>query len=78
MTADVVFLIILQVDIFILCSGPLLSWYIPDMLLAFKYYLDLTSLIAVGLVSLILPAVALATHRLWQPKTPRTGAAVVK
>ena len=69
-TAVVVFLIILQVDIFILCSGPLLSWYIPGMFLSFKYYLDLTSLIAVGLVSLIIPAVALGAHRLWQPKTP--------
>jgi hypothetical protein len=66
LVAAIAFLIILQVNVFILYSGPIMSWYIPDMMLAFKYYLDLISLIAVGFVSMILPLVSAGAHRVWR------------
>jgi hypothetical protein len=62
LVAAVDFLLILQVDVFLLGNGPLIGWYIPDMFLAFKYYLDLMSLITVGFVSLIIPLVSLGVH----------------
>jgi hypothetical protein len=66
LAAAIAFLIILQVDAFVLYNGPLMSWYIPDMELAFKYYLDLMSLIAVGFVSPIVPLLSLGAHRVWR------------
>jgi hypothetical protein len=66
LVAAIAFLIILQVDAFVLYNGPIMSWYIPDMELAFKYYLDLMSLIAVGFVSMIVPLVSLGAHRVWR------------
>ena len=66
MTAIVAFLIILQIDFFFLYNGPLIAWHIPDMFLGFKYYLDLMSLVAAGLVSVIIPVVTLGAHRVWR------------
>jgi Type I phosphodiesterase / nucleotide pyrophosphatase len=66
MISTVVLLIILQVDFFFLDNGPSITWYIPDMLLGFKYYLDLMSLIAVGFISVIIPVVTLGAHRVWR------------
>ena len=63
LAAFIAFLIIVQVDIFLLYNGPLLTRYIPNMFLAFKYYLDLASLVAIGVVSVILPLISMGTHR---------------
>lgn len=73
MTAAVAGVLILEVDTFFLYNGPLIAWYIPNMLLGFKYYLDLMTLIGVGLVSVVIPAIAAGAHRVFQNLTPRSA-----
>lgn len=60
--ASIAFLIILQVDFFYLYNGPTIGWRIPNMLLGFKYYLDLTSLVAVGFASVIILPISAGAH----------------
>ncbi|MDH7513859.1 MAG: alkaline phosphatase family protein [Clostridiales bacterium] len=67
LVAWIAYLIALQIDIFFLWNGPLIKWYIPNMLLAFKYYLDMMTLIVVGIVSPVLPLISISTHKLSKP-----------
>lgn len=64
LVAWIAFLIVLQIGLFFLWNGPTIRWYIPDMLLGFKYYLDLMTLIAIGIISPILPLISIASHKL--------------
>jgi hypothetical protein len=70
LVASIAFLMILQIDVFFLYNGPLIKWYIPDMFLAFKYYLDMMSLVSVGLASIVLPLISMGAHWIWQKFNP--------
>jgi len=70
LVAWIAFLIALQIDVFFLWNGPLIRWYVPDMLLGFKYYLDMMTLIVIGVVSPILPLISISTHQLSKWGTP--------
>jgi hypothetical protein len=70
LVAWIAFLIVLQIDVFFLWNGPLLKWYLPNMLLGFKYYLDMMTLIIVGVVSPVLPLIFLAAHKISKLGTP--------
>lgn len=50
--------ILLQVLIFYWLYNYTFSWYIPDLKLGFKYYLDLLQMVPVGFMSLILAPLA--------------------
>ncbi len=63
--AVIAFLVLLQIDLFFLHNGPLLTWHIPDMRLGFKYYLDLMALVILGLASVVFPLISIGAHRLW-------------
>ncbi len=73
MTAAVAGVLILEVDSFFLYNGPLIAWYIPNMLLGFKYYLDLMTLIGVGLVSVVIPVITAGGRRVFRSLTPGPG-----
>ncbi len=62
LVAFIAFWMVFQIDIFFLDNGPLIGWYIPSMSLAFKYYLDLMSLITLGFVSSALPFISMGVH----------------
>jgi len=62
LTALVALLFVIQIDVFFLYNGPFIKWYIPNMFLAFKYYLDMLALVAVGYVSVALPLISMGTH----------------
>jgi hypothetical protein len=62
LVAFISFLIILQADVFFLYNGPLLNWHLPNMFLAFKYYLDLISLVIIGFISVVLPFISMGAH----------------
>jgi hypothetical protein len=64
--AFIAFLTVVQIDIFFLENGPLIGWHIPSMFLAFKYYLDMMSLITLGFLSVALPFVSMGTHWIWR------------
>jgi hypothetical protein len=64
--AFIAFWMAVQIDVFFLDNGPLIGWHIPNMLLAFKYYLDMMSLITLGFISMALPFVSLGAHRLFK------------
>jgi hypothetical protein len=65
LSAFVAFLFIIQIDIFFLYNGPFIKWYIPNMFLAFKYYLDMLALVAVGYASIALPFISIGAHWVW-------------
>jgi hypothetical protein len=65
LSALVAFLFIIQIDVFFLYNGPFIKWHIPNMFLAFKYYLDMLALVAVGYVSVILPFISMGGHWVW-------------
>ncbi len=66
LVAWIAYLIALQIDVFFLWNGPLIRWYIPNMLLGFKYYLDMMTLLVIGLASPILPLISMAAHQICQ------------
>ena len=66
LVAFIAFWMVLQIDVFFLDNGPLIGWHIPSMPLAFKYYLDLMSLITLGFASVALPFVSMGAHRLFK------------
>ncbi|MFQ6089493.1 MAG: alkaline phosphatase family protein [Candidatus Methanofastidiosia archaeon] len=59
LSAFVAFLLALQIDLFFLYNGPLIKWYIPNMFLTFKYYLDMLTFLATGFVSVVLPFISM-------------------
>lgn len=65
LSALVAFLFIIQIDVFFLYNGPFIKWHIPNMFLAFKYYLDMLALVAVGYVSVALPFISMGAHWVW-------------
>ncbi|MCS7286051.1 MAG: alkaline phosphatase family protein [Anaerolineae bacterium] len=50
--------LLLQVLIFYWLYNYFFSWYVPDLRLGFKYYLDLLQMVPVGFISIILAPVA--------------------
>ncbi|MBI3287757.1 MAG: alkaline phosphatase family protein [Chloroflexi bacterium] len=50
--------LVLQILIFYVLWDFQFSWYLPDLTLGFKYYLDLLQLVAVGLTAPLLPVLA--------------------
>ncbi len=64
LTAWTAYLIILQMDIFFLINGPVIRWYLPDMFFGFKYYLDMLTLMVVGVLSPLLPLLSVAVSKL--------------
>jgi hypothetical protein len=66
LVAFIAFWVVIQIDVFFLDNGPLIGWHIPSMFLAFKYYLDMMSLITLGFLSVALPFVSMGTHWIWR------------
>ncbi len=67
--------LLLQILIFFWLYSYRFSWYVPDLRLGFKYYLDLLQMVPVGFVSLILaPLAVLITWGIkrWR-KVPESG-----
>ncbi len=62
LVAFIAFWMVLQIDVFFLDNGPLIGSHLPNMFLAFKYYLDMMTLIALGFVSFGIPFVSLGVH----------------
>ncbi|RLC76671.1 MAG: hypothetical protein DRI61_12850 [Chloroflexi bacterium] len=56
------YFLLIQVDFFYWLYNIKISWYLPDLKLGFKYYLDLLQMTPVGFLSLILPPLALAIN----------------
>ncbi len=54
--------LILQIDLFYLLWNVSFSWYLPNLRMGFKYYLDLFQLVAVGLMALFLPLLSLGAR----------------
>jgi hypothetical protein len=54
--------LILQIDLFYLLWDVSFSWYLPNLRMGFKYYLDLFQLVAVGLMALFLPLLSLGAR----------------
>lgn len=65
LSALVAFLFIVQIDVFFLYNGPFIKWHIPNMFLAFKYYLDMLALVVVGYASIALPFISIGAHWVW-------------
>lgn len=54
--------LILQIDLFYLLWNVSFSWYLPNLRMGFKYYLDLFQLVAVGFMALFLPLLSLGAR----------------
>jgi len=54
--------LILQIDLFYLLWNVGFSWYLPNLRMGFKYYLDLFQLVAVGFMALFLPLLSLGAR----------------
>lgn len=54
--------LILQIDLFCLLWNVSFSWYLPNLRMGFKYYLDLFQLVAVGFMALFLPLLSLGAR----------------
>lgn len=54
--------LILQIDLFFLLWNVAFSWYLPNLRMGFKYYLDLFQLVAVGFMALFLPLLSLGAR----------------
>ncbi len=69
LVAFIAFWMVVQIDVFFLDNGPLIGWHIPSMFLAFKYYLDMMSLMTLGSLSIALPFVSMGAHWLFNAKS---------
>jgi len=56
------YVLLLQVDFFYWLYNVRFPWYIPDLRLGFKYYLDLLQMVPVGFLALVLPPLALGVR----------------
>jgi len=54
--------LILQIDLFYLLWNVGFSWYLPNLRMGFKYYLDLFQLVSVGFMALFLPLLSLGAR----------------
>jgi len=53
------YILLLQVDLFYWLHNIKFTWYLPDLKLGFKYYLDLLQMLSTGFLALVLPLLAL-------------------
>ncbi|MCJ7668425.1 MAG: hypothetical protein MUP04_09155, partial [Anaerolineae bacterium] len=54
--------LILQIALFYLLWNVSFSWYLPNLRMGFKYYLDLFQLVAVGFMAIFLPLLSLGAR----------------
>lgn len=73
LVAWIAFLIVFQIDGFFFWNGPVLKWFLPDMLLGFKYYLDMLTLVAIGAISPFLPFIPILTAKLAAKSRKKSG-----
>ena len=54
--------LLLQIDLFYLLWNLGFNWYLPNLRMGFKYYLDLFQLVSVGFMALFLPLLSLGAR----------------